>query len=636
MCGIAGFVVNRPMENRREVLGRMTAALRHRGPDDEGAYVDNHVALGIRRLAVIDLAGGKQPIANENGTIQVVLNGEIYNFADLRHRLERHGHRFRTRSDAEVIVHAYEESGAECVRDLDGMFAFALWDDSRQNLLLARDRMGEKPLYYYAGPDVFVFGSELRALLQHPSVPVTLSLESVARYLLFECIPAPHSILTDIAKLPSGHTLVVSPGDKPRLARYWDIRFSPDYSLGEPEWRERLQAQLEASVKSRLVSDVPLGVFLSGGIDSGTIAALATRASLPGPLQTFTVGFEEPTYDERPFARQISEHCGTEHHSITFSSRDALGLMDTVGELLDEPLGDASFLPRYALARMTRATATVVLSGDGGDELFCGYPTFPADRPARWLRRLLPQAIQRTVLRTVVEQLPHSLHYGSVDFLLKQFVRGLPYEPEVRTQLLLGGLTPSEQAGLLSQAVQCSLNAFDPYAELTRTIEDTSLRDPMERMIYQHCHFYLADQTLVATDRSTMAAGLEVRAPFLDPALVELACRIPTRFKLRNGVVTKYLLKRTIGDLLPSAIVSRRKQGLGVPVAAWLRGPLRNVLWQRLAPARIARRGLFEPAAIAQLIGEHLSGRANHRKILWNLLMFDAWCDHYLPNERWN
>ena len=635
MCGIAGFVVNRPRENRREVLSRMTEALRHRGPDDEGAYVDDHVALGVRRLAVIDPAGGRQPIANEDGTIQVVLNGEIYNFAALRDRLEHRGHRFRTRSDAEVIVHAYEESGAECVRDLDGMFAFALWDGSRQSLLLARDRMGEKPLYYYAGPDVFVFGSELRALLQHPDVPVTLNLESVARYLLFECIPAPHSILSDIAKLPSGHTLVVSLADKPRLARYWDLRFLPDDSLGEPEWREQLRAQLDASVSSRMVSDVPLGVFLSGGVDSGTIAAIATRASRPGPLRTFSVGFEEPTYDERPFARQIAEHCGTEHHSIVFSPRDALGLMDRVGGLLDEPLGDASFLPRYALARAARATATVVLSGDGGDELFCGYPTFPADRPARWLRRLLPPAIQRTA-RTVVEQMPHSSRYGSVDFLLKQFVRGLPYEPAVRTQLLLGGLTPSEQAGLLSPVVRHSLDTFDPYAELTTAIDDTSLRDPMERVIYQHCRFYLADQTLVATDRSTMAAGLEVRAPFLDPALVELACRIPTRFKLRAGVVTKYLLKRTIDDLLPSPIVNRRKQGLGVPIAAWLRGPLRNILWQRLAPDRIARRGLFEPTAIAQLIGEHLSGRANHRKILWSLLMLDAWCDHYLPDERWN
>jgi asparagine synthase (glutamine-hydrolysing) len=631
VCGIAGFVVSRPREDRGELLRRMTAALRHRGPDDEGAYVDDHVALGARRLAVIDLATGQQPIANEDGTIRVVLNGEIYNFSDVRSRLERRGHRLRTRSDAEVIVHAYEEAGADCVRELDGMFAFALWDASRQSLLLARDRMGEKPLYYYAGPDTFVFGSELRALLQHPDVPRTLSLESVGRYLLFDCIPAPHSILTDIAKLPSAHTLVVSPGDKPRLARYWEMRFRPDDSLGEMEWREQLRVQLAASVKSRLVSDVPLGVLLSGGLDSGTIAALAARAG--SPPRTFSIGFEEPTYDERPFAQQVAEHCGTEHQAIVFSAGEALGLMDTVGDLLDEPLGDASFLPRYALARKARATVTVALSGDGGDELFCGYPTFQADRPARWLRQLLPQAVQRAA-RAVVERLPDSPRYGSVDFLLKQFARGLPYEPEVRTQLLLGGLTPHEQARLLSHSARRALEAFDPYAELTRTMEETSLRDPVERMIYQHCRFYLAGQTLVATDRSTMAAALEVRAPFLDPALVELACRIPTRFKLRGGT-TKYLLKRTVDHLLPANIINRRKQGLGVPVSAWLRGPLRNILQERLAPARVSHRGLFEPAGVAQLVGQHLAGQVNHRKILWSLLMFDAWCDRYLPNERW-
>lgn len=631
MCGIAGFVVSSAREDRGELLRRMTAALRHRGPDDEGAYVDDHVALGARRLAVIDLATGQQPIANEDGTILVVLNGEIYNFLDVRSRLERRGHRFRTRSDAEVIVHAYEEAGADCVRELDGMFAFALWDASRQSLLLARDRMGEKPLYYYAGPNTFVFGSELRALLQHPDVPRTLSLESIARYLLFDCIPAPHSILTDIAKLPSAHTLVVSPGDKPRLARYWEMRFRPDDSLGELEWREQLRVQLAASVKSRLVSDVPLGVFVSGGLDSGTIAALAARAG--SPPRTFSIGFEEPTYDERPFAQQVAEHCGTAHHAIVFSAGEALGLMETVGDLLDEPLGDASFLPRYTLARKARATVTVALSGDGSDELFCGYPTFQADRPARWLRRLLPQALQRAA-RTVVERLPDSPRYGSVDFLLKQFARGLPFEPEVRTQLLLGGLTPHEQARLLSQSARRALDAFDPYAELTRTMEETSLRDPVERMIYQHCRFYLAGQTLVATDRSTMAAALEVRAPFLDPALVELACRIPTRFKLR-GATTKYLLKRTVDHLLPANIINRRKQGLGVPVSAWLRGPLRNILQERLAPARVSHRGLFEPAAVGQLLGEHLAGQVNHRKILWSLLMFDAWCDRYLPNERW-
>jgi asparagine synthase (glutamine-hydrolysing) len=633
MCGIAGFVVNRPREGRREILRRMTDSLQHRGPDDEGAYVDDQAALGVRRLSVIDLATGRQPIANEDGTVRVTLNGEIYNFADLRARLERRGHSFRTRSDAEVIVHAYEEAGADCVGDLDGMFAFALWDASRRSLLLARDRMGEKPLYYHAGQDAFVFGSELRALLQYPDVPRALKLESLSRYLVFECIPAPHSILTGIAKLPPGHTLVVSPGDKPRLARYWQMRFVPDDSLDEAEWRERLRAQLEASVKSRLVSDVPLGAFVSGGVDSGTIAALAVRSSVSRPLRTFSVGFEEPTYDERSFAGQVAEHCDTEHHAIVFPPREALALMETVGGLLDEPLVDASFLPRYALAQAARSTVTVALSGDGGDELFCGYPTFLADRPARWLRWLLPPVVQRTA-GALVERVPPSPRYGSVEFLLKQFVRGLPYAPEIRTQLLLGGLTPPEQARLLSRSVRRALDSFDPYAELTGMIEDTSLRDPVERMIYQHAHFYLADQTLVATDRSTMAAGLEVRAPFLDPALVELAGRIPTRFKFR-GWTTKYLLKRTVDDLLPAAIVNRRKQGLGVPIAAWLRGPLRGVLQERLAPARVANRGLFEPAAVARLVREHVAGRRNHRKILWALLMVDAWCDHYLPNERW-
>jgi asparagine synthase (glutamine-hydrolysing) len=611
----------------------MMDSLRHRGPDDEGTYVDDQVALGVRRLAVIDLATGRQPIANEDGTVHVVLNGEIYNFPHLRERLERRGHRFRTRSDAEVIVHAYEDAGEDCVRELDGMFAFALWDAARGRLLLARDRMGEKPLYYHAGPDTFVFGSELRALLECPDVPRTLSLESLSRYLVFECIPAPHSILAEIAKLPPGHTLVIAPGDKPRLARYWEMPFEPDHSLGEMEWRERLRAQLEASVKSLLVSDVPLGAFVSGGVDSGAIAALASRVNGSRPLRTFGVGFEEPTYDERTFARQVAAHCGAEHTAIVFSPGDALSLMESVGDLLDEPLVDASFLPRYALARAARGAVTVVLSGDGGDEMFCGYPTFLADRPARWLRRLLPTAVQR-VTREVVERLPVSPRYGSVEFLLKQFVRGLPYDPEVRTQLLLGGLTPPEQRRLLSPGVRRALDAFNPYTELSRTIADTSLRDPVERMVYQHARFYLADQTLVATDRATMAASLEVRAPFLDPALVELACRIPTRFKVR-GWTTKYILKRAVADLLPATIVSRRKQGLGVPIAVWLRGPLRGVLQEWLAPARVARRGLFEPTEVTRLVREHVTGRQNHRKILWALLMVDAWCERYLPNERW-
>jgi asparagine synthase (glutamine-hydrolysing) len=610
----------------------MVSALRHRGPDDWGEYVDDAAAIGIRRLAIIDLDTGRQPIANEDGTVRVVLNGEIYNFAELRTRLERRGHHFRTRSDAEVIVHAYEEAGEDCVRELDGMFALAIWDSSRRCLVLARDRMGEKPLYYHAGPEAFVFGSELRALLRHPDVPRTLDLEALSRYLLFECVPAPHSILAGVAKVPAAHVLVVSPGDKPQIQPYWKMRFAPQPAVTEGEWRERVLGALETAVTTRLVSDVPVGSFVSGGIDSGTIAALAARSS-PRVLKTFCVGFEEPTYDERRFARQVAEHCGAEHHAILFRPRDAAVLMERVGELLDEPLGDASFLPRYALALAAKEAATVMLSGDGGDELFCGYPTFLADRPARWLRATIPQAVLDGA-RAIVERLPSSRRYGSLDFLLKQFVRALPYEPEVRTQLLLGGLPPPEHARLLSAGVRSALRSFDPYAELTLAIDESGSRDPIERMIYHHSRFYLADQTLVAADRATMAAGLEVRAPLLDHRLVELVCQIPGQLKIR-GLTTKYLFKRIVGHLLPADIVTRRKQGLGVPIAAWLRGPLRHILEDRLAPERIAWRGLFEPATVSRLIAEHVSGRRNHRKVLWALLMLDAWCDHYLPNERW-
>jgi asparagine synthase (glutamine-hydrolysing) len=633
MCGITGFVSHQSLANARATVERMTATLVHRGPDDQGTYVDRDTALGVRRLGVIDLDTGHQPMSNEDGTVWVVQNGEIYNFSALRDRLRRLGHVFRTRSDTEVIVHAYEAYGEDCVSHLDGMFAFALWDTRQRTLLLARDRMGEKPLYYHAGPEMFVFGSEVRALLECPDVPRSLNLESLSRYLLFECVPAPHSILAGINKLPPASTLMVSPGGKPRLTRYWELRFAPDHSLDEREWVDRLRAQLEASVRSQLVSDVSLGAFVSGGVDSGTIVALATRARGSRPFQTFSVGFEEPSYDERPFARNVAEHCGTEHHEILFSSSDALALMEKVGDLLDEPLVDGSFLPRYALAQAARGAVTVVLCGDGGDELFCGYPTFLADGPARWLRRLLPSAVQHAA-GAALDRLPPSSRYGSVEFLLKQFVRSLPYPPEVGTQLLLGGLVPAEQARLLSPRVRQALGPFDPYGELTETIEQTSLRDPVERLIYHHCHCYLADQTLVASDRATMAVGLEVRAPLLDRSLVELACRIPSRFKLR-GWTTKSVLKRAVADLLPAATITRRKQGLGVPIAAWLRGALRNVLEERLAPGRLARRGLFEPATVTRLITEHVSGRRNHRKVLWALLMFDAWCDRYLPHERW-
>jgi len=632
MCGITGFIEPGPRANQREILHRMTHALRRRGPDDEGFYHDAHLALGIRRLSVIDLRTGQQPISNEDGTVLAALNGEIYNFRALRLELQGLGHRFQTASDAEVLVHAYETYGPECVARLDGMFAFAIWDAVRRTLVLARDRMGEKPLYYSAGADAFVFGSELRAVLEHPAVPRELSLESLVRYLAFEYVPAPHSILAGIAKLPPGHMLTISPGSKPDIIQYWDLPFNPDYSVSEHEWVERLRAQLEASVRQRIEADVPLGFFLSGGVDSSAIVAVAARLSGTQPLKTFSLGFAESSYDERPFARAMARHCGTEHTEMVFSSADAAALIENVGDLLDEPLVDSSFLPFYALARFARKEVTVALSGDGGDELFCGYPTFLADSGSRWVQRL-PQALVSWG-RRAVDSLPPSSKYGSIESLLKQFVRGLGYAPEVRTQLLLGGLTGLERSALLSAAVREASAGFDPYEDLTRVVAELPELNSVDRLIYQHCKFYLADQNLATVDRASMASGLEVRAPFLDHALVELAGRIPAHLKL-SGWKTKHILKRALQGALPARIIHRRKQGFGVPIAAWLRGPLRHALEERLAPERVAHRGLFEPATTRRLVEEHVAGHRDHRKILWGLLMFDAWCDRYLPDARW-
>jgi asparagine synthase (glutamine-hydrolysing) len=392
-----------------------------------------------------------------------------------------------------------------------------------------------------------------------------------------------------------------------------------------------LRDQIEASVRRQMVSDVPLGMFLSGGMDSSAIAATAARVS-SARLQTFSIGFEESTYDERPFARAVASRWGTEHTETVFTAQDAVGLMDDVGGLLDEPLVDGSFLPTYVLSRMARRTVTVALSGDGGDELFCGYPTFLADRAVRYAKRL-PRWLTDAATN-VVNRLPPSRRYGSVEFLLKQFFRGLPHSPEVRTQLLLGGLPWTEQAALLAPGVHAACRGLDVYEDLTVAVAEPPGRDPIDRLIYQHCLYYLGAQILTKVDRASMACSLEVRAPFLDVPLIDLARRIPSSVKLHRWT-TKYILKRALRNDLPPEVLTRRKQGFGVPLDAWLRGPLRPRLVEWLSSERLARQGLFQPNAVERLVAEHLSGRRNHRKVLWALMMFQAWCDHYLPGQRW-
>ncbi len=618
------------------IVRRMTATLRHRGPDDEGYHVDGPVALGHRRLQIIDLTTGHQPIANETGTVHAMLNGEIYNYRSLAETLRARGHRFTTSSDTEVIVHAWEEFGADCLAHFNGMFAFVLWDAERQTLFAARDRLGEKPLYYAERNGWFVFASEVRALLAHPEIRRDLDLRGLSRYLASGYVPDPHAILAGVRKLPAGHSLTVASG-RIQVDRYWDLPFEPSGAHPAPRddiraWSGALWDALCTSVRHRLVSDVPIGIFLSGGIDSSAVTAAALAVAPGQRFESFSLGFEEASYSEEPFARAVAAHLGTEHHQFTFTAADAAALLPGLGDLLDEPLADPAFLPTLHLARHTRASVTVALSGDGGDELLCGYPTFLAVAPLRWMSRLPTGAVRAT--GRLVEAMPSSSRYGSAGFLLKQFFRGAAHSADVATQIMMGSLTLAEQRGLLSPAVREACAAFDPYADVAEIMADAPAGDPIRRMIYHHCKLYLAGQTLVKMDRATMAYGVEARAPFLDPDFVALACAMPSSLKVR-GFTTKYALKRALVGRLPQSILERRKQGFGVPLAQWLRGPLRQELEETLGAARLRRVGLLDPERVGNLVAEHVAGRRDHRRVLWTLLVFELWREAYLPGASW-
>jgi len=630
MCGLSGFVSLDQRRAEPDLLRRMTATLRHRGPDEEGYYVDGPVALGHRRLKIIDLATGRQPVANENGMIRVVLNGEIYNFRGLTETLKARGHRFTTSSDTEVIVHAYEEYGEDCLAHFNGMFAFVLWDVERQTLFAARDRMGEKPFYFAERNGWFVFGSEIRALLAHPEIGHDLDLRGLSRYLTSGYVADPHTILEGVQKLPPGHSVTVSAG-KVSINRYWDLSFEP--SCGDVDTSgEALWDALCTSVRYRLVADVPVGIFLSGGIDSSAVTAAALAVSPGQKLKTFSIGFEEPTYSEEAFARMVAEHLGTEHHQFSFTAADAQALLGRVGTLLDEPLADAAFLPTIHLAHHARQSVTVALGGDGADELLAGYPTFLAVRPMERSSRL-PQGLVRAATR-LVEALPDSRRYGSPSFLLKRFFRGAGCSPDIAIQMMMGGLAPPEVESLLSGRVREAGATFDPAEDIAEIMARAPVADQISRVIYHHCKLYLAGQTLVKMDRGTMGRALEVRAPFLDPALVELVCSMPSSMKLR-GWETKHVLKRALRRHLPRPILERRKQGFGVPIAQWLRGPLRPLLEETLARERLRAVGLFDADRVAELMSEHLSGRRDHRNVLWSLLIFEQWREAYLSGARW-
>ncbi len=640
MCGIVGFIdPAREISNPKQLLARLTAQLAHRGPDDEGFYHGEGVHLGHRRLSIIDLDTGRQPMVSQDGRFVVLCNGEVYNYRELRPRLEARGHIFRTHSDTEVLLHLYEERGLGALDEITGMFAVAVWDRERRELILARDRLGKKPLYYRADPRGLCFGSELRALLAHPATSRSVDPIALRKYLLFDSVPAPAAIISGVHKLEPGCYLIYRDGDLEH-GRYWDLRFAEardESDAAELEWiagapehelRGELWRRLKESTRLRLVSDVPLGVFLSGGIDSSAVVALMAELMPAHRIRTFSVGFESRSFDESSFARSVAAHFGTDHSEEVLAPRTMLDLLPSILGSMSEPLADGSLVPTYLLAQFTRRHVKVALGGDGGDELFLGYPTFQADRVARLADRL-PRALFTRFLRPMVHRLPVETSNISLDFRLKRFVDGLMYPPDERHFVWLGSFAPHDQRRLLHPDLLAATERHDVFEDVARHRAAVRERDTFDRLSYLYAKLYMQDDILVKVDRASMAHGLEVRAPFLDHRVVDFITGLPTRHKLR-GMTMKYLLKRTLAGKVPAHVISRPKKGFGMPVAEWLKGPLMPLARDLLAPDRIARRGLFDPREVGRLLDDHLAGRRDNRKGLWSLLAFELWADRYM------
>ncbi len=629
MCGIIGFINLDHQQTASEHIARsMAGAIIHRGPDDEGFYFNHHVAIGMRRLSIIDLAGGHQPISNEDGSVWVVFNGEIYNYRELRQRLLARGHQLKTNSDTEVIVHLYEDHGDDLVQHLNGMFGLALWDERRQRLLIARDRMGEKPLYFTQTGEAFVFASELKALVEHPSVERRINLLALRKYLQYEFVPSPHTMLEGVRKLLPAHRLIFENG-RWRTESYWKISYDDErLKISEEEAAEEIRNRLREAVRMRLVSDVPLGVLLSGGIDSSSMAEMACEAA-GGRVKTFSIAFEEKSFDESSYARRVAAQLGTEHYEQRFTEGQMLDIVPEIPRLLDEPLGDGSLIPTFLLSRFTRQHVTVALGGDGGDELFAGYPTYGAHRMAN-LYQKLPRFLRSGIIEPAVARLPVSTENLSFDFKAKRFVRGASHAAGTRHTIWMGSYDAAEQRKLLNPEIIAACpdeEVFDevlPFDRLNGAHQAARKIDLIENMMTLDARLYLAECVLFKVDRASMAASLETRAPFLDHTFVEFVLKLPVEMKLK-GLTGKYILKKAMRGRLPDEVIDRPKKGFGMPVAKWVKGELRGFVRDTFSPERLNRRGLFNADYVQRMLDEHERGLADHRKLIWTLLMFEMW-----------
>ena len=629
MCGIYGILsLSGPRRHEPAILGRMGRALLHRGPDDEGSFVDEQLLLGMRRLSIIDVAGGHQPLASEDGEVVAVCNGEIYNFQRLRAQLERTGHRFATRSDSEVIVHLYEERGAQSLEELEGMFALALWDRRRRRLVVARDALGIKPLYYTTFDGQFAFASEAKALLALPQLRARLDPGALAQYFAVGYVCAPASLLDGVRKLQPGEALTIENGTV-SSRRFWRLAPEVDTSMSEADWAGAVVSELARAVREQMVSDVPLGAFLSGGIDSSAVVALMSRAS-DQPVRSYSIGFRGSSgaelYNELPFARIIAQAFGTQHHEIIVQPDVASLLPDLIWHL-DEPIADAAFITTYLVAKFARQDVTVILSGVGGDELFGGYTRY-ADEYYRARYRMIPAGLRRGLIEPLARRLPSDRHSPLLNRLrlARAFVLADSLGFEGRYRRYMEVFSAAERGRLLAGggAVgdDCLVRAF--------AAADSS--DPLRRLMDVDLATQLPEDLLMLTDKMSMAVSLECRVPLLDQRLVRLAARLPGKLRIRGGEL-KHTLKRALRGVLPREILGRGKRGFGAPIGAWFKAELKPLLREVLSESALARRGLLDPRAVADVMREHEERRADRTDHLLALVALEIWCRLYLDGE---
>lgn len=625
MCGITGFVSNRDVRGNRDILERMNTAITHRGPDDDGFYVDEFAALAMRRLAIIDIAGGAQPISNADGTKWIVFNGEIYNYRELREDLENRGHKLKTRSDTEAVVFLYDEFGPDCLQRLRGMFAFAIWDNVERTLFLARDRLGKKPLLYSQKPGSLIFGSEFTALLEHPEIGREVDAGAIDDYLTFLCVPAPRTAFKQIRKLEPGHWLRWKNG-KVETKRYWLPDFSRKIKIDEQEALEETSRILRESTRMRMISEVPLGAFLSGGVDSSTVVAMMAEKS-SRPVKTFSIGFEEQDFSELKYARRVAEHVGAEYHEFIVRP-NALDVVPLLVERYGEPYADSSAIPTYYVSRETRAHVTVALNGDGGDESFAGYERYAAMQLSEMYNRL-PRQLRRTLIERPVDLLPSSEIKRSRIRDAKRFFRAAGLPPTSRYLRWMSTFDPKAKQQLYTEDFAAQVSSQDPLRYLEKWFANTNGSGMLDAVLLADQMTYLPNDLLVKVDIASMANSLEARSPFLDHKLIEFAASLPESMKMQR-FQTKSFLKKIAAQLVPKEVIYRRKMGFGVPIGKWLRGEMKDFLKSVLLSEASLKRGVAKPDMIERYVREHIEMERDHTFQLWTLLMLELWYQRFI------